>query len=622
MASSGNVCRISLWGTFRLHLPDGKRLALSSRKGMALLAMLATAPDGERTRGWLQDRLWGSRARPQAQQSLRRELSRLREALDFPDGCLIDSDSERVWIDLARCEIDHGDRDLGAAFLEGFDIPGEEGFEDWLRDQRQRYPAPAPRAAPAFRDLPRAVIDVDQPTPGFGGRPAIAIIPLTDETGDPDNQFRAEGVTEELVQRLSRLRWLPVIAASTMTEVATPDQTSSVIGRLVGAGFVLRGRIAINHDKPMLHLNLVETDRGQILWSERFELIPDGGTGLLDELIGQIVAILTSRIETEQQVRVLDRPIESLDPHEMVWRARWHMRRFTSRDASIARDLLEQAIERFPNSAEVLTQFAWALAWDTWSQRGSSNDISAFRTIAMRARDADPFDGRAYMLLGMADLWMRRFDTAGQLFEEAVRLNPSLVNAWGNLGSYHYLSGQPEQAFEPLRTALDKHQVVRFAYLKPGELESRVRTVIPLALVQHQGRWHLAAEETGTGAQRTFLLRRIVGQVAATGENFEPRADDESARALRELEEVWSSHTAVVEVELESDAATRLLKRRGTVAAPSGALELHYSDLNIIADELAAFGPEVLVLSPVELRDAVRSRLELTAHDHREHTSD
>jgi len=179
-----------------------------------------------------------------------------------------------------------------------------------------------------------------------------------------------------------------------------------------------------------------------------------------------------------------------------------------------------------------------------------------------------------------------------------------------------------DSAFEPLRTALDKHQVVRFAYLKPGELESRVRTVIPLALVQHQGRWHLAAEETGTGAQRTFLLRRIVGQVAATGEIFDPRADDESARALRELEEVWSSHTAVVEVELESDAATRLRKRRGTVTAPSGALELHYSDLNIIADELAAFGPEVLVLSPVELRDAVRSRLVLTARNHRENAHD
>lgn len=232
------------------------------------------------------------------------------------------------------------------------------------------------------------------------------------------------------------------------------------------------------------------------------------------------------------------------------------------------------------------------------------------------------FSAEETAILGLAAMVWRE----GSLSTESRRALVKL-RALGGTSDEPVLGYAPtlrvrDSAFEPLRTALDKHHVVRFAYLKPGELESRVRTVIPLALVQHQGRWHLAAEETGTGAQRTFLLRRIVGQVAATGEIFDPRADDAPTRALRELEQVWSSHTAVVEVELESDAATRLLKRRGTVTAPSGALELHYSDLNIIADELAAFGPEVLVLSPTELRDAVHSRLALTARNHREDTRD
>lgn len=173
-----------------------------------------------------------------------------------------------------------------------------------------------------------------------------------------------------------------------------------------------------------------------------------------------------------------------------------------------------------------------------------------------------------------------------------------------------------DAAFEPLRTALERHQIVRFAYLKPGETDARVRTLIPLALVQHQGRWHLSAEEPDTSARKTFLLRRIVSQVTTTGKTFTPRDGDQSARALHELEEVWTAHTAVVEVEPESDAATRLLKRRGTVTAASGALELHYSDVNIVADELAAYGPEVLVLSPADLRDAVRERLARTAALH------
>lgn len=178
-----------------------------------------------------------------------------------------------------------------------------------------------------------------------------------------------------------------------------------------------------------------------------------------------------------------------------------------------------------------------------------------------------------------------------------------------------------DAAFEPLSTALGRGAFVRFAYLKPGEAEARVRTVAPLALVQHQGRWHLYAEEHTTRTPKTFLLRRIVGKVVTTGETFEVPAGDASARALRELEEIWNGNTAVVQVAPGSDAAMRLHKRRGTAVAASDdpqvqLLELHYSDSNIFADELAGFGPEVLVHSPNSLRDAVRARLETTAADH------
>lgn len=172
-----------------------------------------------------------------------------------------------------------------------------------------------------------------------------------------------------------------------------------------------------------------------------------------------------------------------------------------------------------------------------------------------------------------------------------------------------------DSAFDALNAALGRNAYVRFDYLKPGEERARTRTVAPLALVQHQGRWHLSATEEGTGVRKTFLLRRIVGRVTITGKTFDEPADDESAKALRELEDVWNAHTAVVEVEPDSDASTRLAKRRGTVAVASG-LRVHYSDINILADELAGFGPEVLVLSPPELRRAVRDRLIRTAEDH------
>ena len=173
-----------------------------------------------------------------------------------------------------------------------------------------------------------------------------------------------------------------------------------------------------------------------------------------------------------------------------------------------------------------------------------------------------------------------------------------------------------DAAFEPLSVALGRNAYVRFSYLKPGEVESRVREVAPLALVQHQGRWHLSALDAGTGIRKTFLLRRIVSSVTTTGKTFTPPEGNQSKLALDELEQVWNEHTAIVEVEPGTDAATRLNKRRGTTVTADGALELHYSDANIFADELAGFGPEVLVISPPELRGAVRTRLARTVADH------
>ncbi|MFC0681450.1 helix-turn-helix transcriptional regulator [Lysobacter korlensis] len=173
-----------------------------------------------------------------------------------------------------------------------------------------------------------------------------------------------------------------------------------------------------------------------------------------------------------------------------------------------------------------------------------------------------------------------------------------------------------DAAFEPLNTALGKNQLVRFPYLNPGRSEAMERIVAPLALVQFGGRWLLYAREQGAGIDKSFLLSRIVGPVRTTGKTFPRPAGDSTAAALKSLQDFWEQQTAEVRVQPGTDAATRLAKRRGAVAGGNGMLALHYSDLNLFADELASFGPEVLVLSPPELRDAVRTRLERTAADH------
>lgn len=175
-----------------------------------------------------------------------------------------------------------------------------------------------------------------------------------------------------------------------------------------------------------------------------------------------------------------------------------------------------------------------------------------------------------------------------------------------------------DAAFEPLRTALDRSSVVRFDYLKPGEATPRLRTVVPYALVQFQGRWMCSAIDPETGGWRTFLLSRIVGTVTVTNRVVERPPDASAERSLADLEQLWDSQVALVRVVPDSDAETRLLKRRGTTRPDSRSLEVHFSDRHLLADELASFGPEVEVVSPESIRTLVRARLAAVLGDHQD----
>lgn len=225
------------------------------------------------------------------------------------------------------------------------------------------------------------------------------------------------------------------------------------------------------------------------------------------------------------------------------------------------------------------------------------------------------FTAEEVALLGLAAMAWREGSLSAESRRAILKLRALGISADEPVLGYAPRLRLRDPAFEPLTQAIDRGQIVRFPYLKPGEPRAREREVIPLALVQYDGRWHLSAEEVASGEGRTFLLRRIVGRVVARGV-APARPGDHTARSLAELEEVWRRGVAEVEVRAGSDAAVRLAHRRGTEEVAPGILRVHFVDLAILADELAGFGPEVLVLSPPALRDAVIERLETAVADH------
>ncbi len=227
------------------------------------------------------------------------------------------------------------------------------------------------------------------------------------------------------------------------------------------------------------------------------------------------------------------------------------------------------------------------------------------------------FSAEESALLSLAGMVWREGSMSGESRRAIIKLKSLGAETLDPVVAYAPRLRVRDLSFGPLSAAIDKQYVVRFEYVKPGETLARVRTVAPLALIQFQGRWHCTAIDQESGDRKTFLLRRIVGQVTTTGKSTTEPAADEAARGLQELQDVWEALVADVIVEPASDAEARLSKRRGAIAADGGRLALHYVDINIFADELASYGPEVIVTSPPELALAVRDRLRLVASMHR-----
>ncbi|WP_374948062.1 helix-turn-helix transcriptional regulator [Agreia sp.] len=213
-------------------------------------------------------------------------------------------------------------------------------------------------------------------------------------------------------------------------------------------------------------------------------------------------------------------------------------------------------------------------------------------------------------LLNLAAMVWREGSLSGESRRALLKLRSLGTESSTRLIGYAPRIRTRDAAFGPLTDALDRAVLVRFSYLKPGEQNARERTVAPTAVVQHQGRWYLQAFDQHADASRTFLLSRIVGPVVVT-RTSSPRAASATVGddALAELDEIWRAQVAQVSVRPGTDADSRLTQRRGSIRHADGSIALHYTDLALMADELSAFGPEVVVMSPPVLMSAVRDRL-------------
>jgi len=283
---------------------------------------------------------------------------------------------------------------------------------------------------------PEVAHDASRPALPLPDRPAIAVLPFTNMTGDPTQDYFSDGISEDLITALSKLRWFFVIARNSSFIYKDKAVHMKQIAAELGDGYVVEGSVRKGGDRVRITAQLNDVATGSHIWAERYDRDLADVFAVQDEITEAIVAAIEPQIYAAENFRARRKPPDSMDAWDLVMRALSHYWRVTRQDNVVAQALLEKATVIDPNYGQALGLLATS---HTFSAHMGWEDTAVAAPIAERAAQAailaDSEDPWAHYALGCVNLFARRFDDSLAEFELALRLNPnfSLAQAYYGL---------------------------------------------------------------------------------------------------------------------------------------------------------------------------------------------
>ena len=324
-------------------------------------------------------------------------------------------------------------------------------FVGEVRTQPNHDEPSTPAAPPPSKEIDARVLQAVQlPT-----RPAIAVLAFSNMSGDPEQEYFSDGISEDIITALSKLRRFFVIARnSSFIYKGKPVHLKQVAAEL-GVRYVLEGSVRHSGDRVRITAQLNDAARGSHLWAERYDRDLADVFAVQDEITASIVTAIEPQLYAAENFRAKRKPPESMDAWDLVMRALSHYWRVTQRDNVVAQELLERAIAINPDYGLALGVLASSHALGAYMGWASmATTIPIVQRAALAAVRADGEDPWAHYALGCAFLLTRLFDDSLAEFELALRLNPNFALAHGLCGLTLALCGHWEEASEAAGRAL------------------------------------------------------------------------------------------------------------------------------------------------------------------------
>jgi len=283
--------------------------------------------------------------------------------------------------------------------------------------------------------------------PALRERPSVAVLPFANLSDDSEQQYFADGLAEDIITRLGRLKWLFVSARNSSFSYKGDVADVRRVGRELGVRYVLGGSVRRSARRLRIGVELSEAPTGMQVWAERYDVALTDFFSLQDQIAESVVAAMEPRLYAAEHQRFRSRSPDSLDAWGFVMKAMPYVWDWGStQEIETARALLRQAIAIDPDYHRANSLLAWTHA--ALVQLGSTDAgdvLSTARGMARQAIQGDSEDPWAHLAAGYVHMISRDFDEAVKELTEAIELNPSLAFAHVVLGATYGYGGMPDE---------------------------------------------------------------------------------------------------------------------------------------------------------------------------------
>jgi TolB-like protein len=320
----------------------------------------------------------------------------------------------------------------------------------FVGDVRVEGGGPSRAGGPAddVRERPRQA-------PPLPDRPAIAVLPFTNMTDDPAQEYFSDGISEDIITALSKLRWFFVIARNSSFVYKGKAVHLKQVAEELGVGYVVEGSVRKVGERVRITAQLNDVATGSHIWAERYDRELADVFAVQDEITEAIVAAIEPQLYAAENFRARRKAPDSMDAWDLVMRALSHYWRVTRQDNVVAQALLEKATAIDPHYGQALGVLATShtfsahMGWEDMATAAPNAEHAAASAIL-----ADSEDPWAHFALGGVYLFARRFDDSLAEFELALRLNPNFSLAQGYYGLALAYCGRWQEAVSAAQRAL------------------------------------------------------------------------------------------------------------------------------------------------------------------------